>query len=67
MDGLEREYAGRLLIIRLDIQSEVGRELAPVYGFQYTPTFVFFDAAGTELWRQVGGLDAGRLRQSLQP
>jgi thioredoxin-related protein len=67
VDGLEREYEGRLLVIRLDIQSEVGRELAPVYDFQYTPTFIFFDSAGTELWREVGGLDTERLRQSLLP
>lgn len=67
MDGLEREYEGRLRVLRLDVQSQVGRELAPLYGFQYTPTFILFDAAGNELWRQIGGLDAERLRQSLRP
>jgi thioredoxin-related protein len=44
----------------------VGRELAPVYGFEYTPTFIFFDAQGNELWRQAGGLDPQRLRESIQ-
>ena len=67
VDGLEREYAGRLVVIRLDIQSDVGRELAPVYGFQYTPTFIFFDAQGVELWREVGSLDTARVRASLAP
>jgi thioredoxin-related protein len=67
VDGLEREYEGRLRVLRLDVQSQVGRELAPLYGFQYTPTFILFDAAGNELWRQIGGLDAERLRQSLRP
>jgi thioredoxin-related protein len=67
VDGLEREYAGRLLVLRLDIQSEVGRELAPVFNFQYTPTFIFFDATGVELWREIGGLDPEHLRQSLLP
>ena len=66
MDGIEQDYAGRLLVIRLNIQEEVGRELAPLFGFEFTPTFIFFDAQGTELWRSVGNLDLERLRQSLE-
>lgn len=67
MDGLERELDDRLIIIRLNIQEEVGRELAPVYGFEFTPTFIYFDARGVELWRQVGGLDTGRVRAGISP
>lgn len=67
VDDLEEEYAGRLLILRVDVQSQAGRELAAVYGFQYTPTFIFFDAAGREIWREVGGLNRERLQQALQP
>lgn len=67
IDDLEEEYAGRLLILRVDIQSQAGRELAAAYGFQYTPTFIFFDAAGREVWREIGGLNRERLQQSLQP
>lgn len=66
VDGIEQEYADRLLVIRLNIQETVGRELAPVYMFEYTPTFIFFDAQGNELWRSVGELDVDRLRQSMQ-
>ena len=66
VDGIEQDYAGRLLVIRLNIQEEVGRELAPLFGFEFTPTFIFFDAQGTELWRSVGDLDLERLRQSLE-
>lgn len=65
VDGLEKELAGKLILIRLNIQESVGRELAPVYGFQYTPTFIYFDAQGNELWRQVGGLDVERVRESV--
>ena len=65
MDGLEQELAGQLLVIRLNIQENVGRELAPVYGFEYTPTFIFFDAQGNELWREVGSLDVERVRESV--
>jgi hypothetical protein len=35
------------------------------YG-KFTPTFVFFDAGGEELWRTVGTLDPGVVRQLLQ-
>ena len=66
VDGIEQEYSGRLLVIRLNIQEQVGRELAPVFGFEYTPTFIFFDAQGNELWRSVGSLDPDKLRKSLE-
>lgn len=66
VDGLEQELQGRVRFIRLDIQQEVGRELAPLYDFQYTPTFIFFDAQGNEVWREVGRLDAQRLRESIK-
>jgi thioredoxin-related protein len=56
---------GQIIFIRLNIQEEVGKELAPVYGFEYTPTFIFFDAKGKELWRTVGTFDAQKVRDSL--
>ncbi len=66
MDGIELQYKGRLTIIQLDIQSQTGRTLAPVYGFQYTPTFIFFDARGKELWRSIGQLDTVKISESLK-
>lgn len=65
VDGLEQELGDSLTIIRINVQSESGRMLAKAYNFQYTPTFVFFDASGAELWREVGGLDAQKVRDSL--
>ena len=55
----------RLHILRLNIQDKVGRELAPVYDFEYTPTYIFFDANGKELWRSVGEIDVQRVRDSM--
>jgi thioredoxin-related protein len=66
VDGIEAQYKDRLVVIRLDIQSEIGRTLAPVYGFQYTPTFIFFDAQGKELWRSIGLLETGKVSESLK-
>ncbi|HEX7621561.1 MAG TPA: thioredoxin family protein [Anaerolineales bacterium] len=66
VDGIEQQYKGRLVVIRLDVQSNTGRTLAPLYGFQYTPTFIFFDASGKELWRSIGQLDTVKVSDSLK-
>jgi len=50
----------------LNIQEKVGMELAPKYGFEYTPTFIYFDAQGNELWRTVGEFDPQKIRDSLK-
>jgi thioredoxin-related protein len=65
VDELEQELTGKVLFIRLNIQESVGRELAPVYGFEYTPTFVFFNSEGHELWRTIGEFDPQKVRDSL--
>jgi len=62
VDELENEVGDQILFIRLNIQEEVGRELAPVYDFEFTPTFIYFDGDGNELWREVGSLDPQRVR-----
>jgi thiol-disulfide isomerase/thioredoxin len=72
VDALEEELNNRIGIgkqihfIRLNIQETVGMELAPVYKFEYTPTFIFFDAQGNEVWRTVGIFDAQKVRDSLK-
>jgi thioredoxin-related protein len=72
VDGLEEELNNQVSIgkpihiIRLNIQETVGRELAPVYGFEFTPTFIFFDAQGNEVWRTVGSFNPQQVRDSLK-
>ena len=65
MDGLETELGPKVHVVRINIQDQVGRELAPVYDFEYTPTYIFFDAQGSELWRTVGEIDPQRVRDSV--
>ena len=66
MDELEQELnPNDISIIRLNIQEEVGMELAPLYDFVATPTFIYFDAEGNEVWRMVGDFDPQRVRDSL--
>ena len=65
VDRLEKELRGRLTVRRVDIQSVEGRNLVSQYGIEVTPTFILLDADGKEQWRNIGHLDAGRLRTSL--
>jgi thioredoxin 1 len=66
VDHIAETFDGQLYVIRVDLQSQVGRQLAPVYNFEFTPTFVFFNAAGSEQWRTVGEIDEERVRESLE-
>ena len=65
MDGLEAQFAPKLVVLRVNIQDPAGRELAPVYDFEYTPTYIFFDARGHELWRSIGEIDPQKVRDSV--
>lgn len=65
VDGLEKETKDRLVLIRLNIQDPVGKQLAAEYNFEFTPTFIYFDAKGNELYRMVGSLDTQKVLNSL--
>jgi thioredoxin-related protein len=65
VDGLEQQLSGKLDIVRINIQEPVGRELAPVYDFEYTPTYIYFDSKGNELWRTIGEIDPQKVRDSV--
>jgi thioredoxin 1 len=66
VDRLENELGERLRVIRLNAQDEIGRNLAPVYMLEYTPTFVLFDSQGNELLRQTGDLDTERVKDLIE-
>jgi len=72
VDDLEAELnsgisiGNKIHIIRLNIQEDVGRELALAYDFEFTPTFIFFDAEGNEMWRTIGEFDPQKIRDSLE-
>ena len=66
MDELERQLGDHLEVIRVNAQEDVGRDLAKFYDFRFTPTFIFFDAEGQELWREVSNIDPQRVRESLE-
>jgi thiol-disulfide isomerase/thioredoxin len=63
VDRLENELRDKLVVRRVDIQSDEGRQLVKQYDIEFTPTFILFNAAGKEQWRGVGGLDAAGVRK----
>jgi thioredoxin-related protein len=62
VNGLKEEFPETLQVVSVDVQSALGKELIREYG-NFTPTFVFYDGDGNELWRSVGTLDADKVRQ----
>ncbi len=54
MDGLERELAGRALIVRLSVLSRIGRDVAYSHNVTSLPTFLIFDGQGNLVGRQTG-------------
>jgi len=67
VDRLEAELNDHLLVLRVDIQSNDGGNLAERVGFKYTPTFILYDSDGEEIWRSVGRLDPDLVRQFVNP
>jgi len=65
VNELKEEFPNTLQVVSVDVQSALGRGLVREYG-NFTPTFIFYDEVGNELWRSVGTLDADKVRQSLR-
>ncbi len=66
VDGLEKDLAGRLVVVRVNVQDDQGIALAGKYGILGTPTFIFFDAQGKEQFRSFGALDAAKVRENVR-
>jgi thiol-disulfide isomerase/thioredoxin len=65
VDRLENELRDKLVVRRVDIQSDEGRQLVKQYDIEFTPTFILFNAAGREQWRGAGKLDAAEVGRSV--
>lgn len=65
MNGIETDLEGKLVVLRVDIFTPGGRELAQRYAARTTPTFVLLDGIGVEQFRQVGTLDEAAVRAAV--
>jgi thioredoxin 1 len=63
---IEFEQEGELDVVRLNVLDEAVQPLLKQYQFQYTPTFIFLDAQGEEIWRTVGVIDPEQVESTLK-
>ena len=54
VDGIEKDLEGKAKVIRLNMLSKVGREVAVGYGVQSIPTLLVLDAQKKEIYRHTG-------------
>ena len=65
VDRLEKELAGKVVVLRLNVNKKVGMDTADLYDIRSVPTFVVFDDCGRERWRQrVSSPDRCRILQN---
>lgn len=54
MDGIEKEYAGKVKVVFYDVWTPEGEPYAQKYGIQGIPTQIFLDKEGKEFFRHTG-------------
>ena len=54
VDGIEKDLNGKAEVVRLNILSEVGREVASRYGVPAVPTIVVLDSGSKVVYRSTG-------------
>ncbi|GAB4414531.1 MAG: hypothetical protein Kow00106_09640 [Anaerolineae bacterium] len=65
MHRLEAEYWGRVDFVYLDREADSNREVVRRFGINGQPVFILLDAAGNEVTRWFGRVEADTLRQAL--
>lgn len=65
VDRIEREYQGRVRVLRVNAQKDLGSALSAQYDLRATPTFLLFDSNGDEIHRSVGVIDPQELASAL--
>ena len=54
VDGIEKDLQGKARVVRLDLFSKVGREVASRYGVRAVPTILILDADAEVTYRHSG-------------
>jgi thioredoxin-related protein len=57
VDGIAQDYRDRVVVMRIDARDAANRELAAQWGLRMTPTYVFFDERGQEVYRTTGSIN----------
>lgn len=65
VDGLEKQYKGKVTFKRIDGDPPQGGQLMSQFGAQYYPTFVLVSRSGSVAKTLVGAQSAAQLRSAL--
>jgi thiol-disulfide isomerase/thioredoxin len=65
VDGLAKQYEGKVEFRRLDANAAATQQLADAYGVQYVPTFVFINSDGTRSDEVVGEVTTADIAKRL--
>lgn len=60
VDGIEKDYAGTVRVLRVDARNPDNSAIASQFGLRMTPTYVIFDQKATEQYRSTGSLNRGQ-------
>lgn len=61
MNGIEKDLRGRAKVVRLNLLSKLGREVAHSYGVRVIPATLVFDGTGEMRYRHEGVPDRKRI------
>ncbi len=57
VDGIEKDLRGKAEVVRLNMLSRLGREIASRYGVPAVPTLVVLDGDGNVIHKRTGRPD----------
>jgi len=57
VDGIEKDLQDKAEVVRLNLMSTVGREVASRYGVSAVPTILILNADGNVVYRHTGTPD----------
>ena len=66
VNGLQKEWADSVQVLQVNIQDHENRALTNRLQASFTPTFILFDAAGQEVWRSVGQINAAEVKEQVE-
>ena len=65
VDGIEKEYDGKIAFDKVDANVEPGRTMLRSYGLRGHPSYAIVDPKGNLLWSTPGILSEDALKESI--
>ncbi len=65
MNGIEKDLQGQAKVVRLNLLSKIGRELARAYGVTAIPAMIIFDGGGRVRYSHHGVPNRQRIVQEV--